>query len=73
MLAHWEQMLVALELLNPQIPSETLTRLRAMFARTQLTNNEVNFLRGIARAVLRVPMLRYLIHRRLTIAVKIQL
>ena len=52
MLAHWEQMLVALELLNPQIPSETLTRLRAMFARTQLTNNEVNFLRGIARAVL---------------------
>ncbi len=52
MLAHWEQMLVALELLNPQIPSETLMRLRAMFARTQLTNNEVNFLRGIARAVL---------------------
>ena len=52
MLAHWEQMLVALELLNPQIPSETLTRLRAMFARTQLSNNEVNFLRGIARAVL---------------------
>ena len=52
MLAHWEQMLVALELLNPQIPSETLTRLRAMFARTQLTNNEVNFLRGIERAVL---------------------
>ena len=56
MLAHWEQMLVALELLNPQIPSETMTRLRAMFARTQLSNNEVNFLRGIARAVLeRVP------------------
>ena len=54
MLAHWEQMLVALELLNPQIPSETLMRLRAMFARTQLTNNEVNFLRGIARAVLAV-------------------
>lgn len=52
MLVHWEQMLVALELLNPQIPSETLNRLRAMFARTQLTNNEVNFLRGIARAVL---------------------
>ena len=45
-------MLVALELLNPQIPSETLTRLRAMFARTELSNNEVNFLRGIARAVL---------------------
>ena len=52
MLAHWGQMLVALELLNPQIPSETMTRLRAMFARTQLSNNEVNFLRGIARAVL---------------------
>lgn len=52
MLTHWAQMLVALELLNPDIPSETMTRLRALFARTQLTHNEVNFLRGIARAVL---------------------
>ena len=52
MLAHWEQMLVALELLNPEIPCEKMARLRAMFARTQLSNNEVNFLRGIASAVL---------------------
>ena len=52
MLTHWEQMLVALEVLNPDIPSETMTRLRALFARAELSNNEVNFLRGIARAVL---------------------
>lgn len=52
MLAHWEQMLVELDMLNPEIPSETMTRVRALFARTQLTHNEVNFLRGIARAVL---------------------
>ena len=52
MLTHWEQMLVALGQINPEIPSETMSRVRGLFARTQLTHNEVNFLRGIARAVL---------------------
>ncbi len=52
MLAHWEQMLVAIGQINPEIPSETMSRVRALFSRTQLTHNEVNFLRGIARAVM---------------------
>lgn len=52
MLMHWEQMLIELGLINPEIPSETMARVRALFARTQLTHNEVNFLRGIARAVI---------------------
>ena len=52
MLTHWEQMLIELGLINPEIPSETMARVRALFARTQLTHNEVNFLRGIARAVI---------------------
>jgi tRNA/rRNA methyltransferase len=52
MLTHWEQMLIELGVINPEIPSETMARVRALFARTQLTHNEVNFLRGIARAVI---------------------
>jgi tRNA C32,U32 (ribose-2'-O)-methylase TrmJ len=53
MLAHWEQMLIKLEMVDPNIPTETMARLRALFARTQLSDNEVNFLRGIAGAVLK--------------------
>lgn len=52
MLQHWEQMLTALGQINPEIPTQTMARVRALFARTQLTHNEVNFMRGIARAVL---------------------
>lgn len=53
MLLHWQQMLTHLELIDPAIPTETMNRLRALFARTQLSENEVNFLRGIASAVLK--------------------
>ena len=52
MLEHWEQMLIELGLMNPEIPTEMMARVRALFARTQLTHNEVNFFRGIARAVI---------------------
>jgi tRNA C32,U32 (ribose-2'-O)-methylase TrmJ len=41
-----------LGLINPEIPTETMARVRALFARTELTHNEVNFLRGMARAVI---------------------
>ncbi|MGL4766659.1 MAG: RNA methyltransferase [Formosimonas sp.] len=53
MLAHWEQMLTQLNMLDPNTPTETMARLRALFARTQLSDNEVNFLRGVASAVLK--------------------
>lgn len=52
LLAHWQHMLIELGQINPDIPSDTMTRLRALFARAELTHNEVNFLRGIAGAVL---------------------
>ena len=53
MLAHWEQMLIKLEMIDPNIPTETMARVRALFARTQLSDNEVNFLRGVASGVLK--------------------
>ena len=51
MLGHWQAMLTDIGMINPDIPTETMARLRALFSRTQLTTNEVNFLRGVANAV----------------------
>lgn len=51
MLGHWQAMLTDIGMINPDIPTETMARLRALFSRTQLTTNEVNFLRGVASAV----------------------
>ena len=53
MLNHWEAMLTHLGMINPDIPTETMARLRALFSRTQLSTNEVNFLRGVANSVLK--------------------
>ena len=54
MLAHWERMLIDLNMLNPDAPTEVMARVRALFARTQLSVNEVNFLRGVASNAQRV-------------------
>ena len=51
MLNHWETMLTDIGMINPNIPTEMMPRLRALFSRTQLSNNEVNFLRGLASTV----------------------
>ena len=51
MLNHWQAMLTDIGMINPDIPTETMARLRALFSRTQLTTNEVNFLRGVANTV----------------------
>lgn len=51
MLTHWQAMLTDLGMINPDKPTELMARLRAMFARTQLSTNEVNFLRGVASSV----------------------
>lgn len=48
MFAHLEQALVDLEFLNPDNPKKLMPRLRRLFARTALEEEEVNILRGIA-------------------------
>ena len=52
MLAHWEQALVALEYLDPQTPRKLMPRLRQLFHRAELREEEIHILRGIARAML---------------------
>ena len=52
MYAHLEEALVAIGFLNANNPKKLMPRLKRLFARTQLETEEVNILRGIARAIL---------------------
>lgn len=48
---HLEEVLAEVGFLNPQQPRQLLLRLRRLFNRAQLDDNEVNILRGILSAV----------------------
>lgn len=48
---HLEQTLVDIDFLDPARPRHLMRRLKRLFNRTQLTQNEVNILRGILTAV----------------------
>ena len=50
-LAHWQQTLVQIGFLDPQVPRKLVPRLQQLLNRAQLTEEEVHILRGIARAV----------------------
>ena len=48
---HWERALVALEYLDPQVPKKLMARLHQLAHRAQLTRDELQILRGVARAI----------------------
>lgn len=52
MFVHFEQALVALQFVDPQQPKKLMPRLRRLFARSYIEAEEVNILRGIAKAIL---------------------
>lgn len=52
MYAHLEQALIEIDFLDPANPKKLMSRLKRMFARTQLETEEVNVLRGIAKHIL---------------------
>lgn len=51
MLDHWEQALVDVGFLDPKTPRKLMPRLHQMFNRARPTLEEINILRGIARAM----------------------
>ena len=51
--AHLEETLVELEFLDPAHPRQLMRRLRRLFGRTRLDQNELNILRGILTAASR--------------------
>ncbi|MFZ6644535.1 RNA methyltransferase [Undibacterium sp. TJN25] len=52
MYAHLEKALVAIHFLDPDNPKKLMPRLKRLFSRTQLEQEEVNILRGIAKKIL---------------------
>ena len=52
LLAHWQRALVDIGFLDPAAPKKLLPRLNQIVNRAQLGEEEVNILRGIARAML---------------------
>jgi len=52
MLAHVERALASIGFLDPASPKKLMPRLRQMFNRSQLSVEEINILRGIAKAML---------------------
>lgn len=51
LIAHFEQGLVAIGFLDPGTPKKLMPRLRRLFARARLEHDEVQWLRGIAKAM----------------------
>jgi len=50
---HFEQALIAIGYLDPDAPKKLMPRVRRLFARARLESEEVRWLRGIAKAMLR--------------------
>ena len=53
LLAHWREMLVQIDFLDPAVPRKLMARLHQLVNRAQVTTEEVHILRGIARQVLK--------------------
>ena len=51
MLAHLERSLIAIGFLDPQVPKKLMPRLNQLFNRAHVTQEEVQMLRGIAKAM----------------------
>lgn len=51
-LQHWQQALVAVGFLDPDVPKKLMPRLQQLCNRAQLRDDEVHILRGIAKAIL---------------------
>ena len=53
-LEHWRRVLVAIDFLDPAAPKKLLPRLQQLINRARPTRQEVDILRGVARAVERI-------------------
>jgi tRNA/rRNA methyltransferase len=51
LLEHWQQVLVEIDFLDPDLPRKLIPRLNQLGNRSALTCEEVHILRGIARAI----------------------
>ncbi|MET0383434.1 MAG: RNA methyltransferase [Burkholderiaceae bacterium] len=54
LLAHWREMLIEIDFLDPATPRKLMARLHQLANRAEVTTEEVHILRGIARQVQKV-------------------
>ncbi len=53
LLDHWEHMMLEIGYLDPELPMKLMPRMQQIFNRAQLRDEEINILRGIAKAMMR--------------------
>ncbi|WP_454004914.1 RNA methyltransferase [Alcaligenes sp. Marseille-Q7550] len=53
LMAHWEQAIESVKFLDPRHPKKLVPRMRHLFARNQLTVDEVDMLRGLCTAMIK--------------------
>lgn len=53
LLEHWEQAIESVKFLDPKHPKKLMPRMRHMFNRNQLSNDEVDMLRGLCTAMIK--------------------
>jgi tRNA/rRNA methyltransferase len=56
LLKHWEEMMLEIGYLDPNLPMKLMPRMQQIFNRAQLRDEEINILRGIARAAQRTTV-----------------
>ena len=59
LLEHWEEALVWVKFLDPQHPKKLVPRMRHLFSRTALSNDEVDMLRGVCTAMIKAGRIAY--------------
>src|SRR5690606_18794360 len=58
-LTHWEQALVAVKFLDPAHPKKLVPRMRHLFSRNSLSNDEVDMMRGVCTAMVKAARIAY--------------
>lgn len=59
LMEHWAEALVWVKFLDPQHPKKLMPRMRHLFARNALTNDEVDMLRGVCTAMIKAGRIAY--------------
>lgn len=52
-LKHWQEALIQIQFLNPAYPKKLIPRMHHLFGRNQLTNDEVDMMRGVCTAMIK--------------------
>tara|TARA_R110000851_G_scaffold333531_1_gene514845 strand:- start:26188 stop:27018 length:831 start_codon:yes stop_codon:yes gene_type:complete len=52
-LKHWQEALIQIQFLNPAYPKKLIPRMHHLFGRNQMTNDEVDMMRGVCTAMVK--------------------